>query len=307
MTEAPTQNAADAIARRRARRPRSRWWPWLVGLGGCATNPHQPPPDETTRSFSVQLGPDVRVLELRVANGRVAIAHGDVPTCEVAACVRAGSPTEARQLAASVELVPDDDDADGVHVVAVHSPRAASLELVNLCIVVQAPPDLALRVLTQRAAVVVQGYKGHLSVDSDSGDVAARLDGGEAEIRTRSGGIRLSGTFARVAVEADGGAVQVVLPAEAVQPSVAVTTQGGDVTVEVPQASRVAFSARVRSGRGLPCEPEAQWEQYGADDGDRWRLFRGEVGAAEAVALSKSTVRVVSESGRVALRSLPGS
>lgn len=278
---------------------------FLAALGACAANPHQRPPDQLTRTFAVPITPADRVLELHVGNGQVTIVHGDEPKCDVSACVRAASPIEAKRYAAEIDPVPDTND-DDVRVVSFRMPRPGSVEAVNLCVTVQAPPGLAVRVLTQRAAVVVQGYRGDLAIDTDSGDVSARLAGGTAAIRSRSGGVRVSGSFARADVHAEAGAVAVVLPPGAQTSAVDVRTQGGDVTVEVPQASRVAFSARVRNGRSVPCELVASWHDYGTDVGDRWKSFRGDLGTAPLADDRRSTVSIESESGRVAVRCLPG-
>ncbi|MEZ5963302.1 MAG: hypothetical protein R3F56_05580 [Planctomycetota bacterium] len=277
----------------------------LAALGACAANPHQPPPDRLTRTFAVPIVAGQHTLELHVGNGQVTVAHGEAPHCDVSACVRAASPAEASRLASEIVLLPDPSD-DGVQVVALRMPRPGSVEAVNLFVTVLAPPDLAVRVLTQRAAVVAQGYRGNLTVDTDSGDVRARLDGGSTDIRSRSGGVRVCGTFARAAVNSDSGPVAVVLAGGTPPSAVDVRTQGGDVTVEVPQASRVAFSARVRNGRNVPCELAAAWHEYGTDAGDRWRAFRGDLGAATVADEHPSKVSIESESGRVAVRCLPG-
>lgn len=257
-----------------------------------------------TRSFAVPLDPADTTLELRVANGSVTVVHGDVAACELTACVRASSPEEASRLATDVALVPDEQD-DGVRVVAVRVP--GDLGTVNVCVTVQAPPGLALRVLTRKAPVVVHGYRGRLWVDTDSGEVAVRLHDGDAEIHSRSGNVRLSGTFATADVRTETGSVQVVMPGgEGPRPTLAVATREGDVTLEVPQQSRISFRARMRNARTLPCEPVAAWTRYGTDDGDRWKLFQGSIGPADTLPVV-SQVSVESETGRVALRALPGS
>lgn len=305
---APRRSAARTAPKaphRRLERSAAILLPTLA-LGACAVNPHQRPPDEITRTFAVPIDAADRVLEVRVGNGRVTIVHGDTPACEVSACVRAASSVEAEHLAADVALLPDTDD-DHVRVVALHSPKPGNVDTVNLSVTVSAPPQLSLRVLTQRAAVVVQGYRGELIVDTDSGDVTARLDGGSTDIRSRSGSVRLSGTFERADVQTSAGAVSVVLPHGDSRPTIDVKTQVGDVTLEVPQASRVSFSARVRNSRNVPCELVVAWQDYGTDDGDRWKRFRGEIGPSTAAADNRSKVSVVSESGRIALRCLPGS
>lgn len=272
----------------------------------CAVNPRQRPPDEISTTFALPIAASEHTIELRVANGRVTVLHAEVPSCDVVAHVRAASPTEARAMAADVELEPD-AVADGVHVVAVRTPNPGSVESVNVSITVHAPPSVALRVLTRRATVDVHGYRGNLTVDTDSGDITARLDGGDAAIRSRSGGVRVSGMFDHATVRAEVGPVQVVLPGDATLPSVDVETQHGDVTLEVPQLSRVQFTARVRNAHSMPCELAAQWDEYGVDDGDRWKRFRGLIGAPSEPGHGSSTVSVVSESGRIAIRCLPGS
>lgn len=275
-------------------------------LAGCASSPLQQPPAESTRTFAVTIPVTDRTLEVHVANGRVTVSHAAVTACEVTAAVRATSLAEAERLANQLQLVPDRAN-DGVQVLALQAADASAMESVNLCVTLAAPADLAVRVLTRRADVMVHGYRGHLSVDTDSGDVAARLEGGDAEIRSRSGGVRVSGTYARAQVHAEAGAVQVVLPADASAPHVDVQTQTGDITLELPQDSKVAFSARVRNPRNMPCELAATWSEYGTDAGDRWKTYRGTIGLPVEAVLGKSTVNIVSDSGRIALRCLPGS
>jgi hypothetical protein len=273
----------------------------LSALAACASNPTQRPPDEIVRTFPVDVPPGLEVLEIRATNGRVTISDGPDRACAVSACVRGTSQLEAGRLAAALAL--DTEDSAGVRVVSLRGGGGLDMETVNLCVEVTAPRDLAVRILTCRAAVVVHGYRGSLRIDTDSGDVSARLAGGDADIRSRSGLVRLSGSFARAQVRSDAGAVQVVLPGGS--PSVEVQTALGDVTLEVPQDCRLAFSARLRHTRSVPCEPAATWSSYGTDAGDRWRLYRGAIGVPAAA--GESTVNVVSESGRIALRSLPGS
>ncbi len=261
---------------------------------------------ESTRSFTIAASAKDLVLEVRAANGDVTITHADALMCEVTAAARGTTQAQAQQLATDLRLVADDDD-DGVRVVALQHQNAAELESVSLRVTVAAPPEVAVRVLTRTAAVIVHGYRGRLSVDTDSGDVTARLDGGAAEIRSRSGGVRICGTYGSAQVQADAGAVQVVLPADASAPRVDVQTQAGDITLELPHDSKVEFTARVRNTRSVPCELVAAWSEYGADAGDRWRSYRGMIGGPAEAVMVKSTVNIVSDTGRVTLRCLPGS
>jgi hypothetical protein len=278
----------------------------LVVVAACASSPRHQPLRESSHVFAVPIAATEHALEVRIGDGRVTVTHADTPTCEITAYVRAATREEADRRAGRLRLVPD-DTPDGVTLLTLDTAQAHAREGVNLCITVAAPPRLAVRVLTRRAEVIVHGYKGDLDVDTDSGSVTARLDGGAAAIRSRSGGVRISGSFASALVHAETAPVQVVLPVGESAPRVDVQTTTGDVTFELPQDGQASFSARVRSPHSVPCELAANWSEYGADAGERWKSYRGVIGAPVEAAFAKSNVNVVSDSGRVTLRCIPGS
>jgi len=272
----------------------------------CVVTPHQRPPAEASQRFDVTIEPGDEVLELRVANGRVTISDGSAPACAVEVSVRAATKEEAERRSGAVRLLRD-DDANGVRVVAIDGLDFVSTDGLHVAVAVAAPPQFAVRVLTRQAAVMVHGYRGRLTVDTDAGDVGARMAGGDVTIKSRSGEVRLSGHFAHAEVRSETGPVQVVLAPEGPPPRLEIESLAGDVTVELPQDCRVQFSARLRGAQVLPCELAAEWTEYAVETDDRWRTYRGSIGGAQTSHRAPSVVQVTSERGRVALRLLPGS
>src|SRR5688572_23794115 len=110
----------------------------LVTVAGCTISPLQRPPDECLQSFQVPLAVTDRCLEIRIPSGRVTIADGAQPACDVMTQVRAASPAEAQRLAAGVDLVVETQG--GVRVVSVQTPDAIDIDAINLCVAVTAPP-----------------------------------------------------------------------------------------------------------------------------------------------------------------------
>ncbi len=278
-------------------------WIWLpfLAVSGCAVIRLQPKPIEASRAFAVPVGAGDRILEIRVPCGTVELDHGDAVSCEVEARAMGPSREAAEALAARIMLV-DDTPGDGVCVVQLSMPPDADLST-RVVVAVQAPPALAVRVLTRRAMVVVHGYQGAVEVDSESGNVAARLGGGKIDVRTVTGLVRVHGAFSAVRVRSEAGDTRILVPATTDALAVDVEATRGAVDLEFATGGSASLDVRTRSGRPVLTDLPVVWIEDGVDDGQRWQRFAGQIGTKED---ATRAITVVSESGRVSVRTLPG-
>lgn len=281
---------------------RSSTWLLLLGTAGCAVMRSQPQPIEVARAFTIPIAAADHTIEVRVPCGAVVIAHSDAASCEVQARAIGASAEEADALAAQISKVAD-DEPDGTVVVQLSMPANADLST-RVVVALQAPPHILVRVLTRRAMVAVHGFQGALEVDSEVGSVSARLGGGSIHARTVSGAIRVHGSFASARIHTDTGAARLTVPATADALAVDVETTSGDIDLEFAPGVAAKLDVRTRSGRPIVCDLPVEWTEHGLDDGQRWHRFAGRIGAAAA---APRQISIVTESGRIGLRTLPGS
>lgn len=281
---------------------RSSIWLLLLGTAGCAVMRSQPRPVEVVRGFTIPIAATDHTIEVRVPCGTVVIGHADTAACEVQARAIEASIEAADALAAQISPIAD-DDPDGTVVVQLSMPANADLSA-RVVVALQAPPMVRVRVLTRRAMVAVHGFQGAVEIDSEVGSVSARLGGGSIDARTVSGAIRVHGAFASARIRTDSGTARVTVPATDDALVVDVETTSGDVDLEFAPSAAVGLDARTRSTRPIVCDLPVEWTEHGRDDGQRWRRFAGRIGA---VATAERHLSIVTESGRIGLRVLPGS
>lgn len=281
---------------------RSSIWLLFLGSAGCAVMRSQPQPVEVVRAFTIPIAAADRTIEVRVPCGTVVIAHADTASCEVQAHAIGASTEEADALATQISKVAD-DEPDGTVVVQLSMPANADLST-RVVVALQAPPHILVRVLTRRAMVAVHGFQGALEIDSEVGSVSARLGGGSIDARTVSGAIRVHGSFASARIHTDTGATRLTVPTTDAALAVEVETNSGDVDLEFAPGVAVGLEVRTRSARPIVCDLPVEWTEHGHDDGQRWRRSVGRIGA---VAAPGRQISIVTESGRIGLRTLPGS
>ena len=281
---------------------RSSIWLLLLGTAGCAVMRSQPRPVEVVRGFTIPIAATDHTIEVRVPCGTVVIAHADTAACEVQARAIDASTEAADALAAQISPVVD-DEPDGTVVVQLSMPANADLSA-RVVVTLQAPPAILVRVLTRRAMVAVHGFQGAVEIDSEVGSISARLGGGSIDARTVSGAIRVHGAFASARIRTETGTARITVPAADDPVVVDIETTSGDVDLEFAPGASIGFDARTRSTRPIVCDLPVEWTEHGRDDGQRWRRFAGQLGA---VAAADRHISIVTESGRIGLRVLPGS
>lgn len=277
-------------------------WLLLLGTASCAVMRSQPQPVEVVRAFTIPIAAADHTIEIRVPCGVVVIAHSDTASCVVEARAIGAATEEADALAAQIARV-HDDEPDGTVVVQLSMPADADLST-RVAVALHAPPHILVRVLTRRAMVAVHGFQGALEVDSEVGSVSARLGGGSIRARTVSGAIRVHGSFASARLHTDTGTARLTVPTTDAALAVEVETNSGDVDLEFAPSVAAELDARTRSARPIVCDLPVEWTEHGLDDGQRWRRFAGRIGA---VAAARRQISIVTESGRIGLRVLPGS
>lgn len=159
-------------------------------------------------------------------NGSVRVTAGTGATVRVVARVQTQAPSEseAREIAAEVEVVRSDGDirSDG--------PRLGSRRSWSVSYDIYAPAGTDLRLSSTNGGLVVEGISGEL------------------DLRTTNGGIRLSSVRGPVNAETTNGPVAVILQGRTPSSRLDLETTNGGIELTVPEGYSAQLEASTTNG-----------------------------------------------------------
>ena len=193
---------------------------------------------ETSRATETfEVGGKTR-LTIGNAYGSVEVTPGG-PAISVERIVFAGQDDRARARAARITTEAKPDGADGL---AIRTVDESGPRRVRVKLIVQAPPELDLKVEVSSGDVSVTGWKARVDAATGSGDAVLESIAGAATAKSGSGDITAENMHGGVSAEAGSGNVQLSL----VRGRAYAHTRSGDVTLSDIDGSDVT----AESGQG---------------------------------------------------------
>jgi hypothetical protein len=182
-------------------------------------------------------------------------------------------------------------------------PLGASLECIETSYRVVVPAGTDLRIVTQSGRVAMRGYDGKALVQTESGDISARLVGGEVQLESGTGTIRLEGSYSQAKLTSRSGPLQVVLPGLAKEMRIELATECGPMDVESPDGLAGELCYQTTTGK-IDAEIPLRVTDVSTTPATREKRFTARFGPADAEPRVFLLVR--SDQASFALHSLTG-
>jgi hypothetical protein len=213
-------------------------------------------------------------VEIYVRGGLVLIQDGTRLQGDVQIAARGDSDSDAQEHLQSIRLLTTEEN-DVCRLRA--TPAIASdLDAVDIRFRMQVPAHIKVRVFTHHADVAVRGYRGDAEVQTETGEIQARPDGGTCMLSTVSGAIRLGGTFRRAALTTHDGNIGVTLPPERHDVMLQATSDSGSVSLDLSETCRMLLSYTTQNGI-LRTDFPVVWHNSAAEED---RVYEGTIGDA---------------------------
>lgn len=273
-----------------------------LGALGCTSPFLMPAAAIATCELNVPFGQVPGQLEVRLHRGLVLVQGGRELSCKVEITVRAESEAQARQQAASVRILLEENDRLLSRLRVSHA-TGATLDAVSLRYRLTVPGHVGLRVISQEADAMLRNYRGRAEVTTESGRVHARLDGGSCKLMTTTGDIRVEGTYAGADLQTRHGFIEAVLPRHGT-PAALLSVRSGDGGVQLDVAESLNLDLRLVTKGGrltVPSELRVEWRENGATQADRSQLFHASIGESTS---TPTRALVETASGGVEVRRL---
>jgi len=202
-------------------------------LPSCRIAPLPPSPMATV-DIPFDLGAQAASgVELQFHEGLVVAIPGDTLRCHAQVDVSAATEEICQQIVEALAPTVHPDPATGILHLDLGRPESAPMDAVHVSYYLEVPASVALRVQTSQGQVNLRGLAGDVAVITDAGSIRARLAGGTADLRSRTGTVRLSGAYRKAYLESGVGAVDAALPMMSPPVDVEVRTVTGPVVIEV--------------------------------------------------------------------------
>lgn len=208
-----------------------------VTLWAACAGPGTGGPAVVTVSIPFELGngPSPESVSLQFHEGLVIATRGEALRCSAQVDVSSSSHQTCNEIANG--LAPEttlDPNSGNLHI-DLHRAASAPMGTLHVCYTLEIPDDLPLRIQTARGQVNLRGLGGDVTVITDDGAIRARMTNGQADLRSRSGLVRLSGCYRSAYVESGTGTIEVALPLRSPPAELEVRTVTGNTLFEVAE------------------------------------------------------------------------
>lgn len=224
-------------------------------------------------------------VEIYVRRGLVLIQDGASLRGDVQIGARGDSDTDAHARLQSIRVLTTEEH-DVCRLRATPA-TDSDLDAVDIRFRLQVPPHVAVRVFTHHAEVAVRGYRGDARVETSTGEIQARPEGGTCTLSTVSGAIRLGGTFRRAALTTHDGSIGVTLPAERHDVTLRASSDSGPIALDLSESCRMLLSYTTQYGI-LRTDFPVIWHNSAAEVD---RVYEGTVGDAGKPISIDATIR----------------
>lgn len=280
---------------------------FALAIGPGCQDPYRVPEREqasTLLRWAIE-NPTHRPIELWVPQGHTLVesspAGSNLVDVTVEVTVHAAEQREAERLLRGVEQTRP-RTTDKTLVLQVSMPLGAALEAVEMNYRVRVPADAELRIVTKTGRVALRGFSGRAKVESESGDVSARLEGGTVDLQSGTGTVRIEGEFEKARLASRSGPLELVLASVRDGARAEFETESGPVSLEMCHDLATTLDFRSATGKfdsELPFVLPDSTSRPASGE----RAFVGTLGARDVVPRSRLTVRT--ESSTFSARRLP--
>ena len=267
-----------------------------LGAAACAAPP-PPRVDRPAHRIPVAIdlaGRHATAIELRVHSGHVLVTPGAALAAELSVDFSGSAGEEGGASLAGMHVSMIEDTA-GVLQLSLVPPPGLAPDRLYAEYHLRVPADVALRVVSESADVTVRGYRGDISVRTETGRVRAVLGGGTCEVANASGSTEIGGAFERARVESGEGPVEVRVPAVDCE-RIDLVSGSGSVCVDAPADLDLDLMFDTRQGVVLS-ELPVYWTREEQVPGRVGTTYIGYVGAPDRGV----TLRVRSDTGNLEL------
>jgi len=278
----------------------------LLLLCGC-TDPYRVPEQEkakTTLRWAIE-NPARRPVELWLHQGHTLVesapAGSNLVDVIVDVTIHAKERKEAQRLLDDLDQSRP-RSTDQTIKLQLTLPLGAALESVEMNYRVLVPADCELRIFTKSGRVALRSFAGKARVESESGDISARLDGGDVTLYSGTGTVRVEGAFHRANLKSRSGALELVVPEMADGTLAALESETGSVGLEMSATASVTLDYRSQSGK-IDSELPLLVSDSESRPSTRERAFVGKLGEKLRDTLARITVRT--DQGTFSVRKLP--
>lgn len=279
----------------------------LLVLCCACQDPYRVPEQERARAtlrWSIE-NPAHRPVELWVHQGHMLVesapAGSALVDVTVDVTVHADVAAEAERLLRGVEQTrPRATD----HKIALQLsvPLGAALESVEMDYRVTVPNDCDLRIFTKSGRVALRGFTGRAHVESETGDISARLDGGAVDLFSGTGTVRVEGVFARASLRSRTGRLELLMPSVEDGASAELENESGGIALEMCENIVTTLDFRSVVGK-FESEVPLRVSDTQSRPSSRERTLVGALGSRDAE--PKSTVTVRTDQSVFSVRRMP--